>query len=312
MAVFVNWFEIKFAQIEASFPCRTFPSWQEAREFADQNKFSEFIGLNQPEENEGELLVLLEKIDPPKGFIQKSFNLQADRSIGARVISLSISRYLEKRGCRIRSGRFGNYATTEQFQISDIGFSVSTGISFKPHYIGYKSIAGITLNWHTEQEFFSSVADMVCVPKKEFTGLPVIWHGDTPDDFLAEKKGRYIGVILSIDSATETAKIRCRDQHIRSVPTKSIRLEARKEIVSKIASFSKEATSASSLEKRIAVLSFAEKPAGGKNFSILRDRLKSAVNFLCPGGKQALFIDLEPELGGKLRIEMAPATAEMK
>jgi hypothetical protein len=249
----------------------------------------------------------------PEAFVKFDADLTQERRITERLIEFNLGAYLTERGLNIKYNKFGVTATKPDFRIEDIGFCTEVGIEFKSYYLHYRHQHGITLDWKVMQYFGKTLDVLPSSMDSSFMGLPVILKhedGGLSQIDLKEYEGRYLGVITNLGRTQ--VEVLCRDGQKRIISKKELLPEAKSDVVSRLAGFSKEQKGTDSIQRRVMTLAHSLTPAGRRNLKILQDKLRSAIDFLNPDNRPAITVNFVPYSVGKMKVSASPGTAKVE
>jgi hypothetical protein len=316
MPIFINWFETEISAPLQRLFSRDFESWEESRKAHELSAVpSERFCRVQVREADKEIArtILFGAVEAvPEKFVEREVDLTRNWRIAERVIEYNLGQELIKRGMTVEFGSFGVSATKQAFRISDIGLCVESGISFKSYYLHNHHQHGITVNWKVKQYFDRPISALPESASNLLLGLPVILPRDVSEleKSVREYAGGYLGVITGV--AKDKVEVLCRDATKRQVSTSALFLEAKPEVIAALSSVSKEQKGNDSVQRRVLILTHSLTQSGRRNIKILQDQLRSSIDFLNPDSRPFITLDFVPFCNGRMRISMAPATAQMQ
>lgn len=315
MPIFLNWFSVDCESLAPSLFYKDFSDWDESRDWHAKseipgNRYARFP-KRADEGNSFPRSVFLDEFDGQPD--SQRFKLGENRSVAFLLIRNAFAEHFSERGILPRWKRFQVCEFTRtQFEIAEFGLDIQTGIQVTPHLLRYLPDSepqyGVTLNW-TVRQFLRKPISEYSEPKMAI-GFPVrfgAWNSHI-DPYFEDKVDQYVGTVIEINETEAT--IVCRDRTNRKLPLSLIFPEPKPDVLSKMDEVLLK-NGKPSAQNKVRQLTFALNDKGRRNLALYKDQLKSSIEFLNPGERPFLTLDLPSPLKGTMRVSLAPATARI-
>lgn len=300
----INWFPAEIAPTVLLLPYVDCASWDDSKRERNRS-YREYASYRTMIPSGAVRIVLLRGPALASPQEQAEFDVGMMPQLGVRLIELALIDHLQKRGMRITSNSFGVIALREHPDFSQAGINLHSGVSFKARrpFLDEPHQFALSAQWEARAIFTHSLAHDAI--KGMCKGMPVLYRPkDHPPEALQAYENRYLGRVRDLDGH-DRAVVACRDGSSHNLSLGELYLEASP---SSIRAYEKATgiEAEASVWRRIQELSLVARKGGGRNTSVLRDRLGHIISLLGGDKHEQLTIPAPSFAPAAVTIRLSP------
>ncbi|HTV59438.1 MAG TPA: hypothetical protein VMJ93_11265 [Verrucomicrobiae bacterium] len=318
MALYLNSFPVDVTPTEASLPYLDYPDWQSSTS-AKKTKFNQFAAwryeMSQEERGDGQNMIRMVLLKGPQVSAEISrgtFDLGRFWRIGCLFIEDAVSAQFAKLGFAVEHSKFERFVLRPYSGTPDDRIELATGLSFSARrpFREDRYRFALSFQWVVRAMFRDSLTNDSLA--RIALGMPVIYKpaGASPPELL-EFTNRYIGRVRSIDPASASAVVMCKDDEPRTLPLGNLRLESSPAVIRLYEQAVRLRTGPSQILRTVQQLKMSFTKDNRRNVSALRDRLDKIRAVLQQAGssRDQLILPLASFQTGSVSIGLNPSEA---